>query len=55
MESLALDQAPLNRMSGSGDRRLCGSAAWPHVSDKDNDNNDINRTNNREYIRLLRA
>src|SRR5271169_2136797 len=62
-ESLALDQAPLTRMSGSGDRMLCGSVFWPEANDEDNDNdkNDMdptttaNHPKNREYIFLLGA
>ena len=68
MESLALDQAPLTRISGSGGRMLCGSVFCPQASgrdkdnkdnDNDNDNKDMNRTItpdkpvNREHILLL--
>jgi hypothetical protein len=49
VESLALDQAPLTRISGSGGRMLCGSVFCPQASDrdkdnKDNDNKDMDRT-----------
>src|SRR5208282_930124 len=55
-ESLALDQAPLTRMSASGDSAwrcvlldesppfggiLCSSVSWPQENDTDNDNNDM--------------